>query len=71
MKHIPDEKIKAMHEAAFSLEDSLIFMRCFDTDLHSEYSYQYHYDNYRKQLGILNSLHAGLLAESEATDDTK
>lgn len=65
MKHIDHNKIKAMHSAADKLTDALWQMVSWDSDIHKEDDYELARYNYKLYLGILNSLHAGALADTK------
>lgn len=65
MKHIDHNKAKAMHETAEKLTDCLWKMASFDPDIHEEDDYELARHSYKRYLGILNTLHAGNLADTK------
>jgi len=60
MKLLEQEQITALNEAAESLSNSTWFLRTYDPDIHKMSDYEHHFQNYRKQLGIICTINASI-----------
>ena len=60
MKLLEQEQINALNVAAESLSESTWLLRMYDPDIHTMSDYEHHFNNYRKQLGILCQINASI-----------